>query len=143
MKSVTEPLITRSTRLPTAPPKSFPAKLLLVLKARFEAGQPGVTVVPCELFEQNSDKLRGLVMQLATSWNLPDALTRWLTDECLWLNTLVDRIVSGSVTDFIDVYVGTHHWPTFNAADSAITIGIVLLMIDAFFPRRADPVPES
>ena len=59
------------------------------------------------------------------------------------VGNLMDRIVSGSVTDFIDVYVGTHHWPTFNAADSAITIGIVLLMIDAFFPRRPDPVPET
>ena len=59
------------------------------------------------------------------------------------VGNLVDRIVSGSVTDFIDVYVGTHHWPTFNAADSAITIGIVLLMVDAFFPGRPDPVPEA
>ena len=58
------------------------------------------------------------------------------------VGNLVDRMVSGSVTDFIDVYVGTHHWPTFNAADSAITIGIVLLMFDAFFPHRTDPVPQ-
>ena len=58
------------------------------------------------------------------------------------VGNLVDRMVSGSVTDFIDVYVWTHHWPTFNAADSAITIGIVLLMFDAFFPRRTDPVPQ-
>jgi signal peptidase II len=52
------------------------------------------------------------------------------------IGNLVDRIMSGSVTDFIDVYVGTHHWPTFNAADSAITIGIVLLTFDALFARR-------
>jgi signal peptidase II len=52
------------------------------------------------------------------------------------VGNLVDRVMSGSVTDFIDVYVGTHHWPTFNAADSAITIGIVLLTYDALFARR-------
>jgi signal peptidase II len=52
------------------------------------------------------------------------------------IGNLVDRVMSGSVTDFIDVYVGTHHWPTFNAADSAITIGIVLLTFDALFARR-------
>jgi signal peptidase II len=52
------------------------------------------------------------------------------------VGNLVDRVMSGSVTDFIDVYVGTHHWPTFNAADSAITIGIVLLSFDALFGRR-------
>jgi signal peptidase II len=52
------------------------------------------------------------------------------------VGNLVDRVMSGSVTDFIDVYAGTHHWPTFNAADSAITIGIVLLTFDALFARR-------
>jgi signal peptidase II len=52
------------------------------------------------------------------------------------IGNLVDRVMSGSVTDFIDLYVGTHHWPTFNAADSAISVGIVLLSIDALFVRR-------
>ena len=57
------------------------------------------------------------------------------------VGNLIDRVMSGSVTDFIDAYVGTHHWPTFNAADSAITVGIVLLSIDALFARRqAEPV---
>jgi signal peptidase II len=57
------------------------------------------------------------------------------------IGNLIDRVMSGSVTDFIDAYVGTHHWPTFNAADSAITVGIVLLSIDALFARRqAEPV---
>ena len=42
---------------------------------------------------------------------------------------LLDRMLYGRVTDFLDFYVGTHHWPAFNVADSALTIGIVLLMI--------------
>jgi signal peptidase II len=42
---------------------------------------------------------------------------------------LIDRIRFGEVIDFIDVYVSTHHWPAFNVADSAITVGAVLLII--------------
>jgi signal peptidase II len=40
-----------------------------------------------------------------------------------------DRIVRGSVTDFLDVYIGTHHWPAFNVSDSAITVGAILMAI--------------
>lgn len=47
------------------------------------------------------------------------------------LGNLVDRVFHGYVIDFIDVYYGTWHWPAFNVADSAITIGAVLLIIDA------------
>lgn len=83
-------------RVDSAPPKSFPGKLLQVLRARCEAGQPGVTVVPCELFEHNADKLRGLVLDLARTWGLAEALRRWIETECVWVNTLVDRIVSGT-----------------------------------------------
>ena len=52
------------------------------------------------------------------------------------VGNLIDRMASGAVTDFIDVYVGTHHWPSFNVADSAISIGIVLMAIDSFRPRH-------
>lgn len=43
---------------------------------------------------------------------------------------LIDRVVGGSVVDFIDVYWRTHHFWTFNVADSAITIGVVALILD-------------
>jgi signal peptidase II len=52
------------------------------------------------------------------------------------IGNLIDRISSGAVTDFIDVYVGNHHWPSFNVADSAISVGIVLMAIDSFRPRH-------
>lgn len=52
------------------------------------------------------------------------------------VGNLLDRLVSGAVTDFIDVYVGVHHWPSFNVADSAISIGIVILAIDSFRSHR-------
>ena len=45
---------------------------------------------------------------------------------------LVDRVFYGYVIDFIDVYYASWHWPTFNIADSAISIGAVLLLLDAF-----------
>lgn len=48
------------------------------------------------------------------------------------IGNLIDRVSSGAVTDFVDVYVGLHHWPSFNVADSAISIGIVLMAIDSF-----------
>jgi tagaturonate reductase len=79
-----------------APPRSFPAKLLAVLRARFEAALPGLTIIPCELREHNADLLRQLVLQLAQQWQLPPELTAWITHECHWLNTLVDRIVTGT-----------------------------------------------
>jgi tagaturonate reductase len=78
------------------PPRSFPAKLLTVLHARFEAGRPGVTVIPCELRDHNAELLRGLVLALAADWRKSDAFLGWLREECAWLNTLVDRIVTGA-----------------------------------------------
>ena len=53
----------------------------------------------------------------------------------------LDRLRLGYVVDFLDVYVGTHHWPAFNVADSAICIGVGLLVLDLLRPhRRPRPV---
>ena len=84
------------------PPRSFPAKLLAVLKARFDAGQPGVTVIPCELLEGNAMLLRAKVTELAARWSgggFGTAFLTWLNDDCAWLHTLVDRIVPGTPAD--------------------------------------------
>jgi len=54
------------------------------------------------------------------------------------LGNVIDRIRLGYVVDFIDVFYDKWHWPTFNIADSAITIGITLMLIDAFFIKRTD-----
>lgn len=51
------------------------------------------------------------------------------------LGNLIDRVSTGEVTDFIDFYVGSYHWHTFNVADSAISVGIALMAIDIFRPR--------
>ena len=46
------------------------------------------------------------------------------------LGNLFDRVVWGAVTDFLDFYVGTMHWPAFNVADSAVVVGSALLLLD-------------
>ena len=48
------------------------------------------------------------------------------------IGNLYDRISYGYVIDFIDVYYKAHHWPVFNIADAAISIGVVMMLIDAF-----------
>jgi len=47
-----------------------------------------------------------------------------------------DRIVYGSVVDFIEVHIFTYHWPDFNVADSSVVIGACLLMLDSLRPHR-------
>ncbi|MBS1855853.1 MAG: signal peptidase II [Acidobacteria bacterium] len=49
---------------------------------------------------------------------------------------LFDRIMWGRVTDFLELYAGDYHWPTFNLADSAIVIGSGLLILDMLRPKR-------
>lgn len=55
------------------------------------------------------------------------------------IGNLLDRFRFGYVVDFLDVYVGRHHWPAFNVADSAICIGIALLFLD----MRKKPETEN
>lgn len=51
------------------------------------------------------------------------------------LGNLIDRLRLGQVVDFVDVYVGNWHWPAFNVADSAITVGVMLFMLDMVLTR--------
>ena len=53
------------------------------------------------------------------------------------VGNLIDRILIGSVVDFLDFHAYGYHWPAFNVADSAITCGAILLVWDAFRPRPA------
>lgn len=56
------------------------------------------------------------------------------------IGNLIDRVRFGYVVDFVKVYWETHVWPNFNVADSAISIGLVLLIIDSFRPREREAV---
>ena len=53
------------------------------------------------------------------------------------LGNIVDRIRLGEVIDFIDVYYRSYHWPAFNVADSAITIGVILLLFRLVFIKES------
>jgi len=61
------------------------------------------------------------------------------------IGNLYDRFAYGYVVDFLDVYVGTHHWPAFNVADSSISVGAVLLLMTSFRDEAPNPteVPKS
>ncbi len=50
---------------------------------------------------------------------------------------LIDRVIHGYVIDFLDVYLGKYHWPAFNVADSALTIGIILLAVKTVLHKKA------
>ena len=52
------------------------------------------------------------------------------------MGNLIDRIAYGEVIDFIDWHWHTHHWPAFNIADSAITVGTVILLLSTFLARE-------
>ena len=60
------------------------------------------------------------------------------------LGNLWDRIAIGKVVDFLLLHYGGWSWPAFNVADSAITVGAALLIVDSFWQRRAHvPLPAT
>ncbi len=52
------------------------------------------------------------------------------------LGNFIDRVFRGFVIDFIDIYIGKYHWPAFNIADSCITLGFIVLMINILFLNK-------
>jgi tagaturonate reductase len=85
-----------------SPPRSFPAKLTRFLYERARAFEfdsaRGVVVLPCELLENNGDRLAELVRELIERWGaaLDPRFHQWLDDAVVFCNTLVDRIVTGA-----------------------------------------------
>jgi signal peptidase II len=60
------------------------------------------------------------------------------------VGNLIDRIRFGAVVDFLDFYIGAFHWPAFNVADSAITVGAILMIWEMIGAgKRNPPVEES
>ncbi len=51
---------------------------------------------------------------------------------------LIDRVRTGAVVDFLDFYIKGHHWPAFNVADSAITVGVTLFIIGQLFYAKKE-----
>lgn len=69
-------------------------------------------------------------------WLMPLAISLVLGGA---LGNLLDRIRFGEVVDFLDFFVKDFHWPAFNVADSAITVGIAILLMHFFMERKKDP----
>jgi signal peptidase II len=55
------------------------------------------------------------------------------------IGNVIDRIRFGAVVDFLDVHAGGWHWPAFNVADSAITLGVILLILDSLKSKSEKP----
>ncbi len=86
-------------KITDTPPETFPAKLTLLLKRRFEKGLPGFIFLPCELIDRNGDNLKKTVLQYADLWNLGQDFANWIETENVFSNTLVDRINTGYPKD--------------------------------------------
>jgi tagaturonate reductase len=82
-------------KITDAPPKTFPAKLTLLLKKRFELKLPGFVFLPCELIDRNGDNLKKCVLEYAKLWNLGGDFCDWIEKDNVFTNTLVDRINTG------------------------------------------------
>ncbi|CAB3714883.1 mannitol dehydrogenase family protein [Paraburkholderia rhynchosiae] len=78
-------------------PRSFAAKLAVLLHERYRAGGKAITLLPCELVSRNGDVLRDLVLSVARGWQMEPGFLRYLANDCIWVNSLVDRIVSEAI----------------------------------------------
>ena len=59
------------------------------------------------------------------------------------IGNVIDRFVHGAVVDFLYFHIGRHGWPAFNLADSAITLGVVLMLLAQLRASRTTPTPEN
>ena len=86
-------------KLDDAPPKTFPAKLTRLLFERFKAGLSGFVFLPCELIDRNGDALKKCVLSYARLWSLGEDFEKFVNEENVFTNTLVDRINTGYPKD--------------------------------------------
>ena len=83
---------------PDVCPKSFPARVAALLRARWSSlgpDAPGLVFLPCELIEANGRTLRRIVLGHARRWGLDAAFVAWVEEKNVFVDTLVDRIVAG------------------------------------------------
>jgi tagaturonate reductase len=90
------------------PPSSFPAKLTVLLYERFKHfngdASKGLTIIPCELINHNSETLKEIILKYVIDWNLGNDFKTWLLESNAFHSTLVDRIVPGYPKDEIESY---------------------------------------
>lgn len=78
---------------------TYPAKLTKFLYERFKAGLSGLYILPCELIDNNAQRLFECVEKYIDLWSLPKEFKDWNKEQNFYCNTLVDRIVSGYPRD--------------------------------------------
>lgn len=78
---------------------TFPGRLAMFMKKRFDLGLPGFVLFPCELIDKNGDNLKECVLKYAADWNYGSDFEKWINEENHFTNTLVDRIVTGYPRD--------------------------------------------
>ncbi len=77
------------------PCKSFPGKLTQLLYKRYKNGMDGFVHLACELIDNNGDELKKCVLRYAELWDLEEDFVKWINEKNAFVNTLVDRIVTG------------------------------------------------
>jgi tagaturonate reductase len=87
-------------------PDTFPGKLTIVLHERFKKRLNGLIILPCELIEKNGELLRDRMLQYINHWQLPIEFEHWVYKQCIFCNTLVDRIVPGSSKSLVEEIAG-------------------------------------
>lgn len=88
-----------SCKFDDKPGKSFPAKLTQLLYRRYKNKLKGFVILACELIDNNGSELKKCVMKYADLWKLEQGFIDWLENENHFINTLVDRIVTGYPDD--------------------------------------------
>ena len=99
---------------------SYPAKLTKWLYKRYQAGLPGIYLMPVELIDKNADELYRCVNAYIDLWGLGDGFKKWNETENFYCNTLVDRIVSGYPRDEETKH---HLWNLIGEEDELVSIG--------------------
>ena len=86
-------------KMDAAPFITFPAKVTLLLKKRFDLGLGGFVFLPCELIDKNGETLKKYILKYADLWNLGCDFKKFIEEKNTFCNTLVDRIVTGYPRD--------------------------------------------
>ena len=102
-------------KLSDTPPDTYPGKLTAYLYHRYQYfngdREKGMLIVPVELIDRNGDKLKEVILKLADNWNLSGDFKSWIEEGNVFVNTLVDRIVTGypfKEVDKIEEELGYH-----------------------------------
>lgn len=91
--------VSTDDKITDKPANGFVGKLTQLLLRRFELGLGGFVFLPCELIDKNGENLRSCLLEYVKMWSLGDDFAKWIKEENIFCNTLVDRINTGYPRD--------------------------------------------